>query len=38
MRDNMPGFWRAEFSVKEIPSMIGIRNTNFEGRGTKAFR
>ncbi|CAB4484018.1 hypothetical protein RhiirA5_415984 [Rhizophagus irregularis] len=38
MRDNIPGFWRAEFSVKVTPSMIGIKNTNVEGRGTKAFR
>ncbi|RIA96482.1 cortical protein marker for cell polarity-domain-containing protein [Glomus cerebriforme] len=38
MRDNIPGFWRAEFSVKVTPSLIGIKNTNVEGRGTKAFR
>jgi hypothetical protein len=38
MRDNMPGFWRAELNVKVTPSMIGIKNTNVEGRGTKAFR
>ncbi|CAI2175577.1 7583_t:CDS:2 [Funneliformis geosporum] len=38
MRDGMPGFWRAEFNVKLTPSVIGIKNTNFEGRGTKTFR
>ncbi|CAG8463451.1 1367_t:CDS:2 [Funneliformis caledonium] len=38
MRDVMPGFWRAEFNVKLTPSVIGIKNTNFEGRGTKTFR
>ncbi|CAG8468328.1 10801_t:CDS:2 [Ambispora leptoticha] len=39
MNDNIPGFWRAEFNQITItPTSIGIKNTAFEGRGTKTFR
>ncbi|CAG8497063.1 2397_t:CDS:2 [Ambispora gerdemannii] len=39
LNDNIPGFWRAEFNQLTItPTSIGIKNTGFEGRGTKKFR
>ncbi|KAK9766136.1 hypothetical protein K7432_005011 [Basidiobolus ranarum] len=38
MRDNMPGYWWAQFSTPITPSLLRIKNTNYEGRGTKTFR
>ncbi|ORX90157.1 hypothetical protein K493DRAFT_318156 [Basidiobolus meristosporus CBS 931.73] len=38
MRDNMPGYWWAQFPVTITPSLLRIKNTNYEGRGTKTFR
>ncbi|CAH1757539.1 1204_t:CDS:10 [Entrophospora sp. SA101] len=35
LRDNIPGYWRAEYPVKLSPTFIGLKNTNFQGRGTK---
>ncbi|CAG8503760.1 11795_t:CDS:2 [Acaulospora morrowiae] len=38
LQDRMPGFWRAGFDIGLTPTSIGLRNTNYQGRGTKSFR
>ncbi|KAK9760006.1 hypothetical protein K7432_016406, partial [Basidiobolus ranarum] len=38
LRDNMPGYWWAQLPVTVTPSLLRIKNTNYEGRGTKTFR
>ncbi|CAG8665831.1 14004_t:CDS:2, partial [Acaulospora colombiana] len=38
LQDNMPGFWRVAFNTSLSPTAISIRNTNYQGRGTKSFR
>ena len=37
LRDNSPGFWRAEMRFGFRPTKIRLYNTHFEGRGTKSF-
>ncbi|KAG9300601.1 hypothetical protein G9A89_005201 [Geosiphon pyriformis] len=38
LNDGIPGFIRVEFPAYTTPSSIEIRNTAFDGRGTKSFR
>lgn len=38
LEDNSPGFWRANMSFGYEPSMVRIRNTHQDGRGTQTFR
>ncbi|CAG8476396.1 8419_t:CDS:10 [Diversispora eburnea] len=36
--NNMPGYWRATFDYEIVPTVIGIKNTKYQDRGTKSFR
>ncbi|KAF1912618.1 cortical protein marker for cell polarity-domain-containing protein [Ampelomyces quisqualis] len=38
LADNAPGFWKADFGFGFEPTRLRIFNTDFDGRGTKAFR
>lgn len=38
LQDKTPGFWRAELQFGFEPSMLRLRNTGQDGRGTKTFR
>lgn len=38
IQDKSPGFWRAELQFGFEPSMLRLRNTGQDGRGTKTFR
>ena len=38
IEDGSPGFWRAEMEFGYEPSMLRLRNTHQEGRGTQTFR
>jgi len=38
LADNVPGFWKADFGFGFQPTRLRLRNTDFEGRGTKEFR
>ena len=38
IEDGSPGFWRAEMSFGYEPSMLRMRNTRHDGRGTQTFR
>lgn len=38
IQEDTPGFWRADMKFGYEPSMLRIRNTHQEGRGTKTFR
>lgn len=38
IKDQSPGFWRADMNFGYEPSMLRIRNTRYQGRGTKVFR
>lgn len=38
LRDNTPGWWRADMNFGYEPSLLRIWNTHQEGRGTKTFR
>ncbi|RHZ89279.1 hypothetical protein Glove_16g192 [Diversispora epigaea] len=38
LSDNMPGYWRATFDYEIVPTVIGIKNTKYDDRGTKTFR
>ena len=37
LRDNSPGFWRAEMGYGFRPAKIRLYNTHFQGRGTRSF-
>ena len=38
IKDNSPGFWRADMDFGFEPSLLRIWNTHQEGRGTRTFR
>ena len=38
LRDNTPGFWRADLNFGFEPTKLRIRNTHQDGRGAKTFR
>lgn len=38
IQDKSPGFWRAELQFGFEPTMLRLRNTGQDGRGTKTFR
>lgn len=38
IKDGTPGFWRADMNFGYEPSMLRIRNTHQDGRGTQTFR
>ncbi len=38
IQDRSPGFWRADLQFEFEPTMLRVRNTHQEGRGTKTFR
>lgn len=38
LEDNSPGFWRVDTNFGFEPSMLRVRNTHQDGRGTQTFR
>ncbi|KAF5023865.1 hypothetical protein F66182_4069 [Fusarium sp. NRRL 66182] len=38
LQDNSHGYWEADFSFSFAPTLLRLRNTRQDGRGTKTFR